>query len=77
MPSGLHEDDINQVTAWLTKQGFTVENVTKSKRVIQLSGTSGQVEQAFPDLDALLRGEGRDPRLRQRARFLYPRRWLR
>src|ERR1035438_319020 len=44
---GVHEDDIKQVTDWLTKQGFTVENVTKSKRIIQFSGTSGQVEQAF------------------------------
>ncbi|HEY3838802.1 MAG TPA: Ig-like domain repeat protein, partial [Bryobacteraceae bacterium] len=44
---GAHEDDIQQVKAWLAKQGFTVENVTKSKRVIQFSGTSGQVEQAF------------------------------
>ncbi len=44
---GAHEDDIQQVKDWLTKQGFTVENVTKSKRVIQFSGTSGQVEKAF------------------------------
>src|ERR1035438_2345663 len=44
---GVHQDDIQKVTDWLTQQGFTVENVTKSKRVIQFSGTSGQVEQAF------------------------------
>ncbi|MGB8890298.1 MAG: Ig-like domain repeat protein [Candidatus Korobacteraceae bacterium] len=44
---GAHDDDIQKVTAWLTKQGFTVENVTKGKRVIQFSGTSGQVERAF------------------------------
>ena len=37
----------SKITAWLTKQGFTVDNVTKSKRVIQFSGTSGQVEHAF------------------------------
>ncbi|MGA2690232.1 MAG: protease pro-enzyme activation domain-containing protein [Candidatus Korobacteraceae bacterium] len=44
---GVHDDDIQQVTKWLTKHGFTVDNVTKSKRVIQFSGTSGQVEEAF------------------------------
>ena len=35
------------MSQWLAKQGFKVENVTKSKRVIQFSGTAGQVEQAF------------------------------
>ena len=44
---GVDQNDIDKVTDWLTKQGFTVDNVTKSKRVIQFSGTSGQVEQAF------------------------------
>ncbi len=44
---GAHDDDIQQVSAWLAKQGFKVENVTKGKRVIQFSGTSGQVEHAF------------------------------
>ncbi|MGD0931888.1 MAG: Ig-like domain repeat protein [Candidatus Korobacteraceae bacterium] len=44
---GVHDDDIQQVTNWLTKHGFTVDNVTKSKRVIQFSGTSGQVAEAF------------------------------
>ena len=44
---GADENDIKQVSQWLAKQGFKVENVTKGKRVIQFSGTSGQVEQAF------------------------------
>ncbi|MFZ0314830.1 MAG: protease pro-enzyme activation domain-containing protein, partial [Candidatus Korobacteraceae bacterium] len=44
---GVHDADIQQVTKWLTKHGFTVDNVTKSKRVIQFSGTSGQVAEAF------------------------------
>ncbi len=44
---GVHDDDIQKVAQWLTKQGFTVDNVTKSKRVIQFSGTSAQVEHAF------------------------------
>ena len=44
---GASESDVRQVSQWLTKQGFKIENVTKGKRVIQFSGTSGQVEQAF------------------------------
>ena len=44
---GVDDNDIQQISQWLTKQGFAVENVTKGKRVIQFSGTSGQVEQAF------------------------------
>jgi hypothetical protein len=44
---GVHDDDIQKISDWLTKQGFTIDNVTKGKRVIQFSGTSGQVERAF------------------------------
>ena len=44
---GVHDDDIQKISDWLTKQGFTIDNVTKGKRVIQFSGTSGQVEHAF------------------------------
>ncbi len=44
---GVHDADIQQVTTWLTKHGFTVDNVTKGKRVIQFSGNSGQVAEAF------------------------------
>ena len=44
---GVHDADIQKISDWLTKQGFTVDNVTKGKRVIQFSGTSGQVEHAF------------------------------
>ena len=44
---GVHDADIQKISDWLTKQGFTVDNVTKGKRVIQFSGTSGQVERAF------------------------------
>jgi trimeric autotransporter adhesin len=44
---GVADADIQKISTWLTHQGFKVENVTKSKRVIQFSGTSGQVEQAF------------------------------
>jgi len=44
---GVHADDIVQITAWLTSQGFTVDEVSKSKRVIRFSGTTGQIETAF------------------------------
>ena len=44
---GVHDADIRKVSQWLKQQGFSVENITKGKRVIQFSGTSGQVENAF------------------------------
>ena len=44
---GVHDDDIAQVSAWLQSQGFTVEDVSKSKRVLHFSGTTGQLERAF------------------------------
>ena len=44
---GVHDSDIAQVSAWLESQGFTVEDVSKSKRVIHFSGTTGQLETAF------------------------------
>ena len=44
---GVHDSDISQVETWLKSQGFTVEDVSKSKRVIHFSGTTGQLEKAF------------------------------
>ena len=44
---GVHDADIAQIKAWLKSQGFTVEEVSKSKRVIKFSGNTGQVENAF------------------------------
>jgi hypothetical protein len=44
---GVHDDDIAQVKTWLASQGFSVENVNKSKRAIHFSGTVGQLEKAF------------------------------
>jgi trimeric autotransporter adhesin len=44
---GVHDSDIGRVENWLSSQGFTIEKVGKNKRIIQFSGTSGQVEQAF------------------------------
>jgi hypothetical protein len=39
--------DIAAVTSWLQLHGFTVNGVTASGMVIDFSGTSGQVSQAF------------------------------
>jgi hypothetical protein len=44
---GVHDSDIAQVSAWLTSQGFTIDEVTKGKRIIRFSGTVGQIENAF------------------------------
>ena len=44
---GVDDADIAQLSSWLTAQGFTVEDVSKSKRIIHFSGTVGQLESAF------------------------------
>jgi len=44
---GVHDADIEKVKAWLTSQGLTVEKVTKDKRAVEFSGTTGRIEQAF------------------------------
>lgn len=44
---GVDDGDIAQVSAWLQSHGFTVEDVSKSKRVLHFSGTTGQLETAF------------------------------
>ena len=44
---GVHDEDIAKVSAWLESQGFKVEDVSKSKRVLHFSGTTGQLERAF------------------------------
>jgi subtilase family serine protease len=44
---GVADDDIAQVSAWLESQGFTVDDVAKSKRVLHFSGTIGNLETAF------------------------------
>src|SRR5277367_4564927 len=43
---GLHDADVEQVKNWLTSQGLSVDMVSKGKRYLQFSGTSGQVEKA-------------------------------
>lgn len=44
---GVADADIAQVTSWLSAQGFDVEQVAPGKRLIEFSGTVGQVEAAF------------------------------
>jgi Pro-kumamolisin, activation domain/Bacterial Ig-like domain (group 3) len=44
---GVHDEDIAKIKDWLTSEGFTVDEVSKSKRVIKFSGNIGQVEKAF------------------------------
>ncbi len=44
---GPAQSDVDAVTAWLTSQGFTVDSVAASRRIVEFSGTAAQVEQAF------------------------------
>ncbi|HWC97142.1 MAG TPA: protease pro-enzyme activation domain-containing protein [Candidatus Sulfopaludibacter sp.] len=44
---GVSADDISRITAWLESQGFTVDNVARSRLSITFSGTADQVANAF------------------------------
>ena len=44
---GLSQNDIGQITAWLTSEGFTVRNVARGRNWITFSGSAAQVESAF------------------------------
>src|SRR5271156_5826103 len=44
---GMSQQDLNQVTAWLQSQGFTVDKVAESGTSIRFSGSVGLAEQAF------------------------------
>jgi hypothetical protein len=44
---GVAEADIAAVTAWLERQGFSVDAVARSRNRILFSGTAGQVASAF------------------------------
>jgi len=44
---GLAEADIVSVSAWLTSQGFSVEEIARGRSWIAFSGTAAQVEAAF------------------------------
>jgi hypothetical protein len=44
---GPAEEDVRQVTGWLAAHGFSVDKVHPGKTVIEFSGTTGQVKEAF------------------------------
>jgi subtilase family serine protease len=44
---GPAQQDIATVTRWLSSHGFTVNQITPSRMVIDFSGTVGQVQEAF------------------------------
>jgi hypothetical protein len=44
---GVEQTDIEQVTGWLTKHGFRVDDVARGRRSVAFSGKAGQVEDAF------------------------------
>jgi len=44
---GMSQQDLDQVSAWLQSQGFTVDKVAESRTSIRFSGSVGQAEQAF------------------------------
>ena len=44
---GLSQNDVNQITAWLKAQGFTVVSVGGGRNSIVFSGTARQIEAAF------------------------------
>ena len=44
---GAADADIQAVTDWLTRQGFTIGKIYSGKTVIEFSGSAGQVQRAF------------------------------
>jgi hypothetical protein len=44
---GIANEDLQAVETWLESQGFKIESVPASRNLIQFSGTTGQVAQAF------------------------------
>jgi hypothetical protein len=44
---GPADSDVQIATSWLAAHGFTVAGVSKGKRLIEFSGTAGQVREAF------------------------------
>ena len=44
---GASPADLSRITAWLRSHGFTIVEVAASNRLIQFSGTAGQVADAF------------------------------
>jgi subtilase family serine protease len=44
---GVNSSDIQKVTAWLSREGFSNVEVARSKSFVTFSGTAGQVQAAF------------------------------
>lgn len=44
---GARDEDVQTVAAWLQAHGFSVARVTRSKAIIEFSGTAGQVREAL------------------------------
>lgn len=44
---GLASQDIDAITGWLSRQGFSVDYVYPNRMVIDFSGTAGQIRNAF------------------------------
>jgi len=44
---GVSDPELAQVTAWLTAQGFTVDEIPAGRQMMVFSGTAGQVFDAF------------------------------
>lgn len=44
---GAADSDIQTITNWLESQGFTINQVSNGRTIIDFSGTAGQVQQAF------------------------------
>jgi pseudomonalisin len=44
---GLGDGELRRVIRWLSAQGFTIDEVARGRRWINVSGTAGQVEAAF------------------------------
>jgi len=44
---GPSQSDLDQVTAWLQQQGFSIDSVARGRQWVEFSGNAGQVEQAF------------------------------
>ena len=44
---GVSQNDLDQISAWLESQGFTVEKVARAQNWIAFSGTAGQVGKTF------------------------------
>ena len=44
---GLSPNDVNKIVSWLQNQGFSVDEVARTRRWVSFSGSAAQVESAF------------------------------